>query len=188
MPLVTCPDCRNQISDAALLCVYCGRVELLSRSHRKLSQYACPECGSHDLQPFSWVYDCEVKRQREGKLVTFHFQRTALAKAVASPVSRSVSRSGIILVGAFFGVFAGLGVAESAYPTIEGSSEMTFLSLVGIWLIVALSVGFGLSKFLYEALYKNAQRYNDTVYRPRKAIYDRSLMCLECGAMLRPRE
>ena len=50
------------------------------------------------------------------------------------------------------------------------------------WLRPPLKLG------IRPALYKNAQRYNDTLYRPRKAIYDRSLMCLECGAMLQPRE
>jgi transposase-like protein len=45
MPLTTCPDCNNQISDSAESCPHCGRPMVTS--------IKCPTCKSTNVQKIS---------------------------------------------------------------------------------------------------------------------------------------
>ena len=77
MPLVECPDCRKQVSDAAPACIHCGRPLArtdqiaaggtlkdrpgargqLSEGHDAPARVLyCPQCGSDDVRKLSIVH------------------------------------------------------------------------------------------------------------------------------------
>lgn len=146
----------------------------------------CSQCGSHDLWRVAQVYESEVLRHRAGRLVTADSQRTPLAKRLAPPSPRTVAPKEVIVsLGIFFGLFAGMGAGAIAYNEAlrDLTDEARFWAALGTGLSVALVVGFVLAKLVYETTYTHAKPYNDAVYRPLRAVYDRLVICLSCGAV-----
>jgi hypothetical protein len=52
-------------------------------------------------------------------------------------------------------------------------------AIVAAWIIA----GFVVARAVYDMNYKEAKKYNDAVYRPQKATWDRSIMCMRCGTI-----
>jgi hypothetical protein len=62
--------------------------------------------------------------------------------------------------------------------------EAALTALVVPWIVVGIVV----ARVLYGVNYRDAKKFNDSVYRPQKAIWDRSIMCMRCGTVTeRPR-
>ena len=66
MPLVTCPDCGKEVSDAASACIGCGRPmepapAPLEQSEQQASSstpaWECPNCGGGEFKKFSLLYE-----------------------------------------------------------------------------------------------------------------------------------
>lgn len=198
MPLVTCPDCEKQISDAAPACIYCGRpFQRVGRAEPDLptspvhgrALLRCPQCGSDDVRRLSVVYASGLSSLESssslvgvgvgdggevgiaaGGASTSGIQQTALAKAAAPPIPHTVSWGAPGGVGCVVGMFVAALVG-----TAFNSGEPVLV----IWIIVGVVV----AKLAYDSNYKEAKKYNDAVYRPKKAIWDRSIMCMRCGTM-----
>ncbi|MFZ2644395.1 MAG: zinc-ribbon domain-containing protein [Verrucomicrobiia bacterium] len=49
MPLITCPDCNKEISDAAPTCPQCGK-PMISTVETVMTGIQCPSCGSFDYK------------------------------------------------------------------------------------------------------------------------------------------
>jgi DNA-directed RNA polymerase subunit RPC12/RpoP len=194
MPLITCADCGKQISDAAPACIHCGRPLMqVPKSEIAPSSLGdrvpgprCPRCGSHDLRSLSVVYASGMSTTRGsgglagvgidedgglafagGRLASSGVQQTELAKAAAPPEPQTVSWLAPGFVG---GVTSLLVVLLGGWRL--GGIEAT---------VLALTVGFIVAKFVHRRHHRAAQDYNENVYRPNKALWDQSIMCLRCG-------
>lgn len=56
MPLITCPDCQNEISDAAPACIHCGRPAARPEYDPGVEGY-CANCGDALLTGEAIEYD-----------------------------------------------------------------------------------------------------------------------------------
>jgi hypothetical protein len=66
---------------------------------------------------------------------------------------------------------------------IVGALAWSAFSVAGAVFATWVIVGFVVARVLYNLNYKEAKKYNDAVYRPKKAIWDRSIMCMRCGTI-----
>ena len=198
MPLVTCPDCGKQVSDAAPSCIHCGRPfthtpkpeSLPSSPGGQGSHLRCLHCGSDDLRSLSVVYGSGLStNQSSGRftgvgigedgdivfagvgMAASGIQQTALARAAAPPEPQTIS-----------------WIA----PGFVGGVTALLVVLLGGWrlgsvaaAVLALSVGVIVAKLVHRKHYRAAKEYNDNVYRPRKTVWDQSAMCLRCGTIAR---
>jgi hypothetical protein len=62
---------------------------------------------------------------------------------------------------------------------IVGAAFRNSGAIIAAWIIG----GFVVARAVYDMNYKEAKKYNDAVYRPQKAIWDRSIMCMRCGTI-----
>ena len=190
MPLVGCPDCGRQVSDEALACVQCGRhmhTTVPTGRRTRPSALHCPRCGSDDLRSLSVVHASGVSHTQGfsggtglafgtdddptivgGGLSSSSVQHTALARAAAPPEPQT------------------LGVAPAVFV---GGVAALMLYLLGFWrlgligLIPATVLGGVAGYAWYQRQYRAIQEYNETVYRPQRASWERKVMCLRCGAI-----
>jgi hypothetical protein len=196
MPLVTCADCGKQISDAAPSCIHCGRplmhtpqaIAQLSRPTGEGPRLRCLRCGSDDLRSLSVVYASGLSTtQSSGRLTGIGIgedgdvifagggaavpgvQQTALATTAAPPEPQTVSW----LVPGFVGGVTALLVV------LLGGWRLGALGAA----VLALGVGFAIARLVYGRHRRAAKEYNDNVYRPRKMVWDQSVMCLRCGTI-----
>lgn len=196
MPLITCPDCTKQISDAAPACIHCGRpVSALTVSPppappaqaapvRRAAaspapdDYSCPACGSDNVRRLSLVW-------REGE--------TAISAST-------------IGAGAGFGGGVGLGAARTAgtartLASIGASPPKRDSFAPGGWLIglglflahvastLAAPLASGLFLFVAGAggwLALRAFQYNETEYPREVARWERLFRCNRCAHVFTP--
>jgi hypothetical protein len=102
-------------------------------------------------------------------------QETALARAAAPPTPITVSAFPAVVIGLLGGSFLAGAILSALVDTATGSIEVTLLA----WAAMAVLVGRG----FYKWQYRKAKEYNDRDYRPKKAVWDRSIMCMRCGAI-----
>jgi len=73
------------------------------------------------------------------------------------------------LAGFVAGTLAGAIMGSNIHPGVPG--------------LVAIGVGLWVGRRIYKAQYHAAKEHNDRDYRPKKASWDRSVMCMRCGAI-----
>jgi DNA-directed RNA polymerase subunit RPC12/RpoP len=203
MPLVTCADCGKQISDASPACIHCGRpmgnigrataaTPPIPPAPRGNPAFRCPNCGSEDVRRLSVVHASGLSTTQAsssavglgvggdgdlglagGVISSSGIQETALARAAAPPTPMTVSTT----PAATWGCLAGL-VAAAVIGSAIHTESADVLSFLG-WAAVAALVG----RAIYKTQYSTAKEHNDRFYRPKKAIWDRSIMCMRCGAI-----
>jgi DNA-directed RNA polymerase subunit RPC12/RpoP len=196
MPLATCADCGKQVSDAAASCIHCGRP--IMHAPKPETSHSSPggqapgprnrRCGSDDLRSLSVVYASGLSTTQSsgrltgvgigedggvifagGGMAASGVQQTGLAKAAAPPEPQTVSWIAPGFVG---------GVTALLVVLLGGWRLGVFAAAV-----LALPVGLVVAKFVHRRHHRAAQEYNDTVYRPQKAVWDQSVMCLRCGTI-----
>jgi len=96
---------------------------------------------------------------------------TALARAAAPPTPMTVSAFPAVVVGLVGGFVAAVLITALVYRAVW------FLFLA--WAVVG---AFGAQAF-YKWQFSKAKEDNDRNYRPKKAVWDRSIMCMRCGAI-----
>ena len=190
MPLVTCPDCEHRISDAAPLCIHCGRpmtavasVDEARTVHVALSggvqpqlqatsEFACPRCRSEDTRKLSLVY-------RDGTAVVSG--RTAGLGAAGDGMGAGVARSD--------GVHRSLAAIGAAPPEPVGTvGALALLFVAAIMVVVALTTGAYLVPGGLAALagvagglwYRGAHRHNTLVYPAERWRWEHSYRCNRC--------
>jgi hypothetical protein len=203
--LLTCPDCGKQVSSAAPACIHCGRPsasislrpsEPRSAVARSNPEFRCPKCDSDDVRRLSVVHASGLSTTQSlssaigigidaggdlglagGAISSSGIQQTALARAAAPPTPRMVSNRPAIAWGCIAGTMAGMFASG-----ILGSSDAAGLLGLAVFAAVSLLVGIR----VYKGQYRAAKDHNDRVYRPQRAIWDRSIMCMRCGAVTDP--
>lgn len=172
MPLVQCPECNKEISDAALHCVGCGHpmhaalvrsgsLEALRREQASAAGVICPDCGSDDTRSLPLVH-AEGFSSVAGRSWAMGHQQTALSASVAPPDTRDFRPNfilGIVLWGGLLFLLAYLG-ASFAF--------VTPFAVVG---------GAGL---IYS--YPRIRWDRDAVER-EQGEWERSFMCRRCGTI-----
>jgi hypothetical protein len=196
MPLVSCPDCRKQVSDAAPACIHCGRPHpgragelapdklfLHAGSSRSSSQPQCPKCGSVDLKTLGMVHASGVSSVtsltsivgvNEGGLgvasaSTSGRQLTALAQAAAPPTLQEADLGQSFALGCSGGCVLSLLALAAA-----GAAAMMWTWGIGTILLAML---------IHSVRGWNADDHNTNIYYPGKERWDRSLMCMRCGTI-----
>lgn len=181
MALITCPDCGRRISDAASVCIGCGRpmtpapyappplaplagppdayaaVAATSWAPPPAAGgHACPACGSHALAPLGLVQ-----------------ADAASAVRLAPPEKRVVLRTpGVAYVAA---------LVLSLMPFLLAARG----GFMGGVLIMVLGAAF-LLLWVRSLRDEDAERWNHEVFPRLSAAWDRSLICRSCGAVHDP--
>ena len=155
MPLITCPDCKKEISDKAKACPSCG-CPVVSSQQRIVSapEMLCPKCGKGNVKKISFLYEMDVRKDKSttvgGTIIrgggeyslgvfggaTKGESQSMLAEKIAPPPVL-VERS-----GCFGGLFSGLFFLIGALIFIGGLMTL-FMGLVGAEPTIVY-LGFGL--------------------------------------------
>ena len=168
MPLIACPDCGRQISDAAPVCIGCGRpmdgrgargapaaVHAIPASVPR-SGYGCPKCG--------------------GELVTFralHETAGADAPALVAPPNRA-AMAPMSPAGCTYALVGAFGVAAAAW--YYGNL---------LWALVAFFVSL---KLFGRAARMQARPELDRRFAESMERWERRHLCARCGAQVVRRE
>jgi hypothetical protein len=193
MPLINCPDCARQISDAAPVCLGCGRPMTRTASALEDSPPAdgrgphrCPKCAGGEFRKFSLLHQEQRATSTStttglgvgygggglgvgvGQARSQGVVITDLARRVAPPDRKAMeAESGVGGVA----TIVSIAVAMLVYAIAGG--------------FVAALIGFFVSVFAMTIiLTARAAPGVDKKYKAARTLWERSYMCLRCGATL----
>lgn len=201
MPLIDCPDCRREISDAAPTCIHCGRpMGLSARTATAVTSpaaaptsavsaarestprgLACSRCGSDDVRRLSIIHSGGLTHVATE---TVGIMATGRQIGVGAAATAGSHTTDLALLAAppppesrrspaARAVFGCVFVIAAAESYFGGSAwyGTTFLIV-------------GLVSFV---LARDARQFNTTWdYPQRLARWERSFMCLRCGNVFDP--
>jgi len=191
MPLVTCPDCGREVSDAAPACIGCGRpMESVSAPAEPSAQqdpssppaWECPKCGGSELKKFSLLYEEQRSTSTSkttaaglgygrggfgagvGRANSEGTSMTNLARRVSPPAFVAQSPAGgVIAVIILVGVAAAFLVYQ-VWGLLWGALTIPATLLVGV--------------IVYGSLTPDEP---DPRYRAASRRWNQSYLCLRCG-------
>lgn len=196
MPLVTCPDCERRVSDAAPMCVHCGRPmanrplvatqgrpPALSSDRRVDTALNCPRCGSDETRQVSLVY-AEGTSTTSGSVHTYGgssdggsgyrfgnysgSQQTELSRRLAPPEEKKHTPLSVTVL------FVALGVVAFFVLSAGGTPAGVFY------------IGLPIAFLAFYAANGEAREWNATELPKLRAEWERQFLCRRCGAVFKP--
>jgi ribosomal protein S27AE len=166
----------------------------------------CPKCGTSDTQKVSVLYEQGTSQStgvatiRSGNYAwnaqTVGTQQTNLARRFTPPVGRKwekwCSDEGI-------GVVLGIGFAAFVCALLIGGFSLRLFTkaenwtdvdigggVLGMTALVGIPIGIGVSR-LISSIARSNRKYNQNVYQPAMDRWQKSWVCMRCGAEFIPR-
>ena len=148
MPLISCPECKSQVSDQAAACIHCGY------PIQKKIEAAAALADSKTLLEGTPTYD-KATSHRSGRFLddnpnyagSSHSQSTSQGYASEPRVVKTAKSRGVyIILGLFFGLlgvhnfyagYLGRGAVQLLLVLILGWFVLGII-VVGIWVIIEL--------------------------------------------------
>jgi DNA-directed RNA polymerase subunit RPC12/RpoP len=193
MPLVTCPDCGREVSDAASSCIGCGRpMEPVSSAPKASARqdspatptWACPKCAGAEFKKFSLLYE-ENRSTSQSKTAGVGLgyggggfgvgvggarsqgvSMTDLAQRVSPPDKNAMTEQAN---GGPLAVLMILGAGAAFFVYQVWGIAWGVGTFVALFFASAIAVG-SVTGPEIEARYKSASRR-----------WNRSYLCLRCG-------
>jgi hypothetical protein len=193
LPLIECPDCGRQVSDAAAACIGCGRPLSVSPaaesaaaagSRAEVSEWTCDRCGGVSFRKFSVLYE----------------ENRGVVSTKTRAVGAGLSTTGSIGIGIGGAKSSGTSVSDLARRLAPPNKNdmakddpmiLLILGAAGLVGAIAYSVsGFwwALAWFFAAAVVgtfvsatKSAPELSAR-YNREYEEWDRKFMCLQCGA------
>lgn len=192
MPLVTCPDCGKQVSDAAPACVGCGRpMDGISASTTRSALVAagqedswrCPQCGGSEFKKFSLLYDENRSvLNSKTKALGVGYGPGGLGVGVGGATTSGVSMSDLAKR------VAPPNRAEMAKNDDSVALGMIVAFVIAFLVYATVSLGWAVIAFVVSAfgaalvLGLRQAPAVETRYKAAFSKWSNSYLCLRCGA------
>lgn len=203
MPLVTCPDCERQISDAAPSCVGCGRpistvapilhavpggAGVPTREGGAQPLPACNACGSDDVRPLPFIHSAgsaTVHTETSTSGVGIAGGEIGIGTATSSTVGRQITDL------ARRATPPHRKPDPSSGPAAAGVAVLTLVVVGAVlgsfWIGVTAALVLGLLTFAAGASgHAETAAANRAEYEGAVRAWQRSVMCLRCGHITVP--
>jgi ribosomal protein L40E len=205
MPLITCRDCGKSISDAAPVCIHCGRPNASVRVGESVSAVAalpdahalpkCRSCGSTDVRTLPVVHESGTtllnaitlgvgiagRKVGAAGASTSGTQKTVLAERATPPKKMEDKTPAAVGSGCATGCVAYVIAASALGATAAGGEDH-----VGAALLIACVAMLAVAVPMAIRGRRLVEKYNSEQWPFLHAQWQRSVLCMRCGAVTDP--
>lgn len=193
MPLIECPDCGKQISDAAPACLGCGRPNSGSNvqavdeagpaapAPAKPGTWLCGKCGSSNIKKYSLIHEMGMS-DTSSLTAGLAVGATGGGMGVGVGGARTKGESATRL---------SQRVAPPELQKPDGCARMLFMGVVAVvvWIVLGIGWALGLIAVSVVMITKSDRKQSELYEEKHSAamtLWDKKYLCMQCATDFQP--